>query len=304
MPETVVLTGATGFIGGNLLKTLVRQGYAVRALARRPRSPVTGVHWIRGDIRDPASLKTLLNGCSTVIHCAGTVRGASAEYFARVNRDGTRNLAQVAAQLPQPPRFLLISSAAAREPALSWYGRSKREAEECLQATGLRSTTFRPTAVYGPGDREILPLLKAMRIGFLPLAGAPHARFSLLHVQDLAAAVDRWLGIADAPPGTFELHDGTAGGYDWPAVTALAEEAWGRRITVIRIPLPLLSGMAVLNTAFSRLVGRLPMLTPGKIRELTHPDWVCDNGAVNRAINWNPTITLRDAMQHDHLLGF
>ena len=105
-----------------------------------------------------------------MIHCAGTVRGNSLEDFLEVNLRGTENLLEAAAKPASPPRFLLLSSLAARYPDYSWYSRSKSMAETLLMSdkySGLSRTIYRPSAVYGPGDREMRPLFRLMRRGFL-----------------------------------------------------------------------------------------------------------------------------------------
>jgi nucleoside-diphosphate-sugar epimerase len=304
MSGPVALTGATGFIGRHISDRLVNAGWQVRALARRPYPERSGLTLIRGDLEDGAALDRLVEGASTVVHCAGAVRGASAEHFHHVNVAGTQAVLDALSRSRSAARFLLISSLAAREPALSWYAESKRAAELLLARAPeqLRWTVFRPSAVYGPGDREILPLFRAMRSGWLPLIAPPSARFSLLHVSDLAGAVRAWLD-AESSSATFELADGTPLGYDWGTVKQLAQETWGLHIRAVRLPIPVLRGAAAVNLLLARSSGRAPMLTPGKVRELTHTDWVCDNTRIAQALGWKPAIRLADALAQPALVG-
>jgi nucleoside-diphosphate-sugar epimerase len=304
MPGPVALTGATGFIGGHIAEQLLAAGHRVRALARRPQPERPGLDWIAGSLEESPVLERLVDGATAVVHCAGAVRGASLEHFQRANVEGTRTILEAAARPAVPPRFLLISSLAAREPRLSWYAGSKRAAELLLDAKRDRLSwaVFRPPAVYGPGDREILPLFLAMRRGWLPIAAPAAARFSLLHVRDLAGAVRAWLE-AETPGATFELDDGRPQGYDWECVRQTAQAAWGRRIRTVRVPVPVLRCAAAANLLLARATGRAPMLTPGKVRELTHADWVCDNTHIVRALEWNPTIRLSDALAEPALTG-
>ena len=145
---------------------------------------------------------------------------------------------------------------------------------------------------YGPGDRELRLLFRCIASGFGLVPAGAGGRFSLLHVDDLAAAVLRWLA-ADAGYGeTFELDDGRAGGYDWDTVVTLAGRALRAGRSVRRVPVPvLLLGLAALaNLRVARFLGYAPMLTPGKVREITHPDWLCDSHAFALATGWRPTI--------------
>lgn len=300
MPGPVALTGATGFIGTALLERLAAAGFEIRALTRLPRPPGKTIRWIPGDLDDVRALRELVRDTTAIIHCAGVVRGASRAAFTRVNTTGTANLIDAAVAQDPPPRFLLISSLAAREPELSWYADSKRRAEQALAETAgaMPWTVFRPTAVYGPGDRELSPLLRLTRRGILPMVGRTPARFSLIHVDDLAAAVLCWLAAdARTPAGIFELDDGTPGGYDRFALARIAAEVWGRPVRPLALPASLVTVIAAINLGLSRLFRYPPMLTPGKVRELTHPDWVCDNTPLTRALpDWRPRVRLQDAL--------
>jgi nucleoside-diphosphate-sugar epimerase len=311
---SVALTGATGFIGRRLLSRLVSDGVHVRALTRRvPAEPDNPrVHWIRGSLDDTPALEQLVDGAEAVIHCAGAVRGANEATFRRINVDGSRRLFE-AAQRQGCARLLLMSSLAARHPELSWYATSKRQAELSLYAapdsqatTRVASsarpaiTVFRPTAVYGPGDRELQPLFEMLMRGWLPVTGPRAGRLTFLHVDDLVAAVIAWLrhSQADTPAdsGPFELHDGYPGGYTWPYIAEIGAAVRGAPVRPLPIPAGLLHGMALANLMLARALHRSPMLTPGKFRELRHHDWTCHNDAFTSATGWVPQITLEQAL--------
>ena len=298
MPERVALTGATGFIGNNLLAALLKRSFPVRALTRKQRCS-SSVHWVRGDLGDNRALSELMRDCTALIHCAGVVRGNSAEEFLAINLKGTERLIEQALVMPEPPRILLISSLAARYPEYSWYAQSKFMAEELLmsaQYADLARTIYRPTAVYGPGDRALRPLLRMMHHGLLVTPGTPDARLSLLHVSDLTAAALQWLTQDQTCEGTFELDDGKAGGYSWQDIKDAGRQARQRAITHISVPLPLLRALARTNLALARLLRYPAMLSPGKVKEITHNNWVCDNAPLTAALGWRPQISLAQAL--------
>ncbi len=297
--EQVALTGATGFIGKRLLIALNKAGFAVRALTRRDGPGPDAACWVKGDLSQDSALRLLVEGCSAVIHCAGAVRGNSLDDFLATNVGGTEKLLDACLEETPPPRFLLISSLAARRPDYSWYSRSKAMAETALMSeryAALSRTIYRPTAVYGPGDRELRPLLRLMRRGLLPTPRTPDARFSLLHVDDLADAVLKWLG-AEKISGRFELDDGAAGGYRWKDVKAIGQNAWKRSIVHVQVPVSLLRVFARINLLCARLLRRKAMLTPGKINEIAHDDWTCDNAPLAACLGWQPKIRLADAIK-------
>ncbi len=302
MSEVIALTGATGFVGAELAKQLGSTGVRIQALIRPAsawkRPADLAVKWIEGDLADLDSLVRLVDGATAVIHCAGLVRGATREQFDRVNADGLVRLVSAAAAQQPAPRFLLISSLAAREPHLSHYAASKRLGEKVLveKSGRLPWTIYRPCAIYGPGDKELLPVFEWMAKGIAPILGSGHSRFSLLYVKDLAEAIVQWLGCP-CISGIFELHDGHPGGYSWHDVINTFKHLRTKPVISIKIPMVLVRLASALNLLASRTFSYAPMLTPGKVRELSHPDWVCDNTALSHATGWVPRVLLPEGLQ-------
>lgn len=228
------------------------------------------------------------------MHCAGVVRGATWRAFASVNVEGTRNIATAAHATGT--RVLCLSSLAAREPALSLYARSKRVGEQAAFEAGANVTTLRPPAVYGPGDKELKPLLDLMWRG---LAVVPHhaGRFSLIHVEDVVSAVLAWLATPQCPSGPFELDDGRVGGYAWNDVIATARKLTGRRTRSVAVPRAVLMIPASLNAVVGKLGIGSPMVTPGKVNELFHTNWVCDASPFATATGWRPQVGLEAGLR-------
>jgi nucleoside-diphosphate-sugar epimerase len=299
----LALTGGTGFIGSALARRLSASGCRIRALARSSRNTAgltaLGVEIIIGDLSERETLRRLLHGVDAVVHCAGAVRGRSLSDFNRVNVDGVARLAEIASMQQEPPRFLLLSSLAARMPFLSQYAASKRSGEEILRLIAgdrMEWAALRPPAVYGPGDRELLPLLHCMAHGIGPELGPVGARFSMLYVDDLAVAVDAWLGTNHPVSSIFELHDGRANGYSWEEARQIVAALRDRKSYPIRVPGRFLDIVGRMSLLLSKLSGRTPMLSPGKVRELTHSNWVCDNTAFIDATGWTPRVQLAEGV--------
>lgn len=297
MTGPVAVTGAAGFVGQAVIAKLLAEGHQVRALIHRRALPIRHalLETQSGGLHDDAALETLVAGASAVVHIAGVVRGRTSADFNPVNVEGVARAAQ-AAQAAGVGRFVLISSLAAREPQLSPYAASKRAGEEALSTVlsddTMSCVVLRPPAIYGAGDVELLPLFRLMARGITPMPGQKGARASLLHVEDLAGAILALLK-ADAR-GTYALHDGHEGGYGWDEIAGIVEEVAGRG-RGWRIPLPetLLRTVASANLMAARVLNYQPMLTPGKVNELRHPDWVCDNEALTQATGWRPKLPLR-----------
>ena len=302
MSKQIAITGASGFIGRSLCQRLYAGGWRVRLLLRSPASDALfdGINAdiVRGDLHDEVALSRFVEGAYAVIHCAGVVRGASQQDFDRVNVEGLARLLDAIERTETSPRLFVLSSLAAREPGLSFYAASKRRGEQLLEqrAGGLNWFALRPPAVYGPGDREMLPLFRAMAKGFAPVPGKKTSRFSMVYVEDIAELVATWLERETVTPGIYTLHDGRVGGYDWYDVCQTVSGICQRPVRPVEIPPLLLDAPAWLNRYLSRWLGYAPMLTPEKLRELRHPDWVCDNAGLSEVLDWQPRIQLREGL--------
>lgn len=294
--SAVLITGATGFIGRRLVSALLEYDILPRALIRAGKKAddrLPGAcEQVPASLTDVQKIAAAIAGCRAVIYCAGSVRGRTATDFHAANVLGVKAMGEALELSKNKPPLLLISSLAASRPELSDYADSKCEGEKALQShENVPWTVLRPPAVYGPGDREMLPLLKMIRRGMLVHAGPAGQKLSLLHVDDLAGAVIAWLSAPQkCLHKTYAIDDGTPGGYSW---TAMGEAVSERKFRVLTMPRFLLQGAARLNLLFSGLLGYAPMLSPGKVRELVQPEWVCDNGAFTIDTGWQPKLDLK-----------
>ena len=280
---------------------MLEQGFSVRALIRDPRRaaglPAEKIDWVQGDLFDDSALKQLLHNADALIHCAGAVRGNSQQQFSQTNVEGTRRLLDAAKTLPKSPRILMLSSLAAREPELSWYSRSKSDSEKLLQDGGLNWTILRPPAVYGPGDEEMRPIFDWMARGIALVPGSATTRISLIHISDLVEVIIGCLLASNLRGQTLTACDGKAAGYNWQEMADIAERTWQRPVRLFRVPGWLLDAIATCNLQLARISRRGAMLTPPKLRELRHPDWVVDNREISAAIGWEPRIPLEQGLR-------
>jgi nucleoside-diphosphate-sugar epimerase len=298
--DAVLLTGATGFIGQRLQKALLANGRQLSALVRPSSSNkdqlLPGVHRTLAELSDTDKLAAAIADCEAVIYCAGSVRGRNLEDFRGANITSVRSVVDAMNQSGSETPLLLISSLAASRPGISDYANSKFLGEqEIIRHARFPWTIFRPPAVYGQGDREMMPILKLARKGIVTPAGPALQKLSLIHVDDLAAATLAWLESWPAcREQIFSLDDGHSGGYDWREI---AETASGGKYYSFRIPGPLLFAAARANLLLSGLFGYSPMLSPGKARELTQADWLCDNESLTGATGWSPAIDLENGLK-------
>ncbi|HEY5559557.1 MAG TPA: NAD(P)-dependent oxidoreductase [Steroidobacteraceae bacterium] len=292
------VTGGNGFIGRWLVPELARRGWRVRLLLRR--DPVVP-EWqhlrpeiVAGALEDPAALENLVAGATAIIHVAGLIKAATRRRFFEVNCEGAAALAQAARATAPGAHFLLVSSLAAREPAISDYAASKRAGESAVrEAFGPRVTILRPPVVYGPGDRESLRFFQLARHRYVPVPGPAEARAALIHVQDLVRLIAAL--AATEPMGTvLAAADARPRGYRRDEILGAAARAVGNDSPrLLRAPAVLLRAVAMAGDV-ARLFGSAAMLNSQKLRELRHADWSVAEEDLARPPGWAPEFDLQN----------
>jgi dihydroflavonol-4-reductase len=305
----ILLTGATGFVGGHAAGRLAAAGHEVRALTRgRDDGGVLaacGAEAVRGSLEDGGSLRAAADGCDAVVHAAGLIKAARPSDLHAVNADGTLRLLEACLRARRPPRrFVLVSSLAAQGPAagapldpaspprpVSRYGESKLRAERIALAFAdrLEVVVVRPPAVYGPGDRETLSFFRIAAAGFRPRLAGRDLRLSLVHAEDLgdglaaaaaapAAAAGRVYHLCHREVLTF-------GG----VMDAMAA-AVGTRGRAVVLPRALLRGAGAVAEVAAALLGRIPDFGRDKARELVARAWTADPSTAARDLGWTARI--------------
>jgi nucleoside-diphosphate-sugar epimerase len=308
-----LVTGGHGFLGSHLVDLLLERGYGVRCLLRpgRPESALGGrpVEVARADLRGDAGLGDAVRGVDCVFHVAGLIAARSPREFRDVNAAGTRRLAAAVAEHdPACRRFVLVSSQAAAGPSpdgspvteerpprpLTFYGRSKLEAEQELERTGVPFTIVRPPAVYGPRDMALLPFFRLAARGIAPGLEGRGRRFNLLHARDVARGLVLAAEAEAARGRTYFLAD--ARGYGYGDVAESMGRAFGRRPRRVPVPDFVLDLAAALTDEIAGLLGRVPVFGRDKARELKARWWLCSAERAARELAWEPRIPLDEGI--------
>ena len=276
---TVLVTGATGFIGPHVAHALRAREIPVRALVRDPakagRLSAWGVEVVRGDVTDPESLRAACAGVDAVIHLVAIIVGRPAD-FERIMAQGTRDLVR-AAQEAGVRRFVLASALGLDErtkDAVPYY-RAKWAMERAVADSGLEHVIFRPSFVFGK-DGGVLPtFVRLARFApVTPIVGPGTQRLQPIWVDDLAEYYVRSLDEPNVANRTFEV-----GGPDAPTWNEFWERlkrVLGARRPSLHVPFGLLRAQAALT---ERLPGapvtrdQLTMLQLGD-NVVTSPDAV------------------------------
>ena len=296
------VTGGTGFLGRFIVAALIEAGWRVRMLVRsdpiHPLIPALNAEIVLGDLSNPTALEHLCDGADAVIHGAGLIKAKNPDAFFSVNAEGSKNVALASAKVAPRAHFVVVSSLAAREPQLSDYATSKRAGETAvLENVQGPVTILRPSAIYGRWDKETFHLFRMASKGFVFVPFTQSARVCLIDVADVAKAVVAFANYGNTN-ATYELSDRRFDGYKWAEICDTAGEALKTRPLLVGIPPVLFKSGALVSEIISRAVGKTPILTQGKVREILHSDWSSSKRKQPPSSLWRPQIDLTDGFSN------
>jgi dihydroflavonol-4-reductase len=325
----VLVTGATGFIGGHLVERLLAEGSRVRCLvrpgSRRPaaarRLPPPEAESVLGDLESGAGLEYAMEGVTLVFHVAGVTKALRASGYYLGNVNATRNLARAVARTDA--RLVHLSSIAAAGPShygrpldensiprpLTDYGKSKLETEQLLRAQiAERTTIIRAPLVYGPRDIDVLHMFQSAARGARIRIGDRERYFSYLYVSDLIdglllaaqpGAAGRTYFLASPEPATWtEFHNAAA-------------SMMLRTLRTLTLPVWAAYLAGILADSSSRLLGRPWILSRDRVRDARHYYWTCDPTRAAAELGFQAQTSLREGVaatiewyRHAHWLNY
>lgn len=313
-----VVTGASGFVGQNLVRRLRGEGHEVRCLVRPSGggSPAGGTrHVVR--FEEPASLLKCdaLEGAHVVFHLAAATKAPGTEAFHAANVTPTRHLLGAIIARRLFPRFVFVSSQAAAGPApdlhrkvdetdpprpIEPYGRSKLEAERIVESFADRVpiTIVRPCAVFGPHDRDFLPLFRFANRGIIPYPGIADHWFSVMHVDDLAGA----LIAAGTRPEAISQTYFVAGieAVRWREFGDHIAAAVGRSVRHVNIPSAIVQTASMAGELWSRVSRRPTLANRSKAALSRQKYWVCSASRAREDLSLTETRSLPQAIRETY----
>jgi nucleoside-diphosphate-sugar epimerase len=317
--KTILITGASGFIGSFLTDEAIERGYTVFAAVRRSTDTSAlrkkDVHIVEINFHDEESVCHQLSSLPAmdfVIHNAGLTRARNSDDYYEVNYGNTRRLIEgLKASTGLPQKFIYISSVAAQGPfngnaevhgdafsnsmPLTEYGRSKLAAEQYIEKMpGLAYVIIRPTAVYGPGDHDFLKVVKFLKKGIDFRVGTKPQKLSFIYVKDLVRVV------FDALESTLVnrlwfISDG--GEYNHLDLGKAVSKCLNRKVVHIPVPVKLAMIIGVINETIAGLSKKSPLINREKLTELSAANWSYDIESISNDLGFKAEFDLYSGMK-------
>jgi uncharacterized protein YbjT (DUF2867 family) len=210
--RSVCIIGGAGFVGSHVVQQLAARGIRVTLPTRRRERAkalivLPTVDVVNADVHDPATLDRLVAGTDAVISLAGILHEGRAGEFARVHTELPRKIVD-ACRERGVRRLLHVSALKAAHDAPSEYLRSKAGGEQQIrvaQASGMRTTIFRPSVIFGREDRFLNLFARLARALPVIALACPKARFQPVYVEDVARAMVESLELSRTYDESFDL---------------------------------------------------------------------------------------------------
>ena len=321
----ILITGASGFIGGFLVEEALRRGYetwaGVRVSSSREQLKDPRIRFIDLQYGEEACLIGQLREFASeegpwdyIIHNAGVTKTLRREDFLRVNAEYTRSFVRSLDEAGcRPRKFLLMSSLSAfgkwdekgfRPVRLSdtphpdtAYGRSKLQAEAYVKAGAVFPyVILRPTGVYGPGEKDYFMEIKTVQSGFDFAAGLVPQHITFIYVKDLATAAFLALEKEEVKNRAYFVADGDV--YTDAEFARMIQDILGKkRVVRARIPLSLVKAACFCSEQIGRITRKVTALNRDKYRILKQRNWICDVSPLQDELGFTPAYPLRKGLE-------
>lgn len=238
----IAITGATGFVGEEVVKQARAAGYPVRAIVRDPQSAQWlaerhGVELFHGNVLYAPSIEGAMQGAKCVIHLVGIIHEWKENTFERTHTQATKHVIEEAKK-SGVKRFVHMSALGTRENARSRYHQTKWAAEERVRKSGLAWTILRPSFIYGPKDKSINLFAQLIRrLPFVPVLGSGNTKIQPISVENVAKAFVAAIRNDESVGKTYDLCGPDA--FTWNELYDKLQGILGTRKRKLHLPLPM-----------------------------------------------------------------
>ena len=311
MTERVLITGASGFLGFHLIEAALKKGLEVYASVRKS-SDIRHLQHFKIkytclDFDDISDMKNEIesNKYQYIIHAAGTTKAKSQHEYNKTNANFTYNLGK-ATELAYTnvKRFVFVSSLAAIGPLqdydnilteestprpVTFYGKSKLLGEEKLSAMTLPLTIIRPTAIYGPREKDMLQMFKSISKGWEPYIGKRPQQLSFVYVKDAANVIVNAL-FSNTTQTVYNISDG--GFYDRYELANLAKLILKKKTKRVHLSERAVIVLAATLEKAYEVFHLVPLINREKLNELTAANWTCSIEKASHDLELKPAYNL------------
>lgn len=310
----VLLTGASGFIGGRLRDALLASNVDVVAIRRPGSPPAKKGRSIEASYDDKANLEKIIRAEKPdyMLHVAGATKGVTYDDFRLANVLPTQNLLEaLAKEYPQVKRFVHVSSLASYGPStptkphtetaerrpIEFYGESKLEAERAVENVGnaLPWTIIRPSGVFGPGDVDYLNLFREVERGRNVHFGNRQRWASTVYVDDLVSAILLAMTHESAIGQGFFVCDNKP--ITWESFQEAMVRASGKRVRTFDLP-EFLVTIAALGGELATKVDNKPRLFNRQKAKMGAAEaWLCTSNHLRQTLGWASEVDVEEGLR-------
>ncbi len=314
--KSVMLTGASGFVGSHIAEALLRMELKPRIFVRQRTSLIDSLEkkgariFVGTGPDDLIVIRKSLEGVDVVIHCAAAVKAICQEDYTWANVSFTENILRL---LNKNQRLVFISSQAAAGPSnhnppvnekqkphpINEYGVSKLQAETIIHRWGYTHNEnyiiLRPCSVFGPREKDFYLLFKSIKKGLCMLPGNGRQRLSIIHVDDLVRAVLTAAVTEKRGQTYFVSNDEPC---TWVQIGDTIKTALNKSMVLtLKLPVSIASPLSRLFDAIVPLTGKPSLLSYQKVIEMKQTAWVCSNLRIKQDLAWRPGLTLKQGIE-------
>ncbi len=310
---TVLLTGATGFIGSHTAEALLDAEYRTVLFVRR-RTPLIddfekrGATVVVADFTDKKALDAAMEGVDAVVHVAAATNGIRREDLFFSNVEYTKELLKRA-----NGRFVHVSSLSAAGPSFegvpitedvsprpqNWYGESKLAAEGEVKKWGESHENnfviLRPSPVFGPREKDFFQYFSMMKWGVRFILGTGKQKISMAYADDVVSSVLFMLDHPEVKGETFFVCGDSAP--DWLEIADAIQEGMGKKHALtLKLPEFFVYPVTFFSDITQKFTKKPALLNSQKLADIKQDSWMCSNEKLKK-LGWKPTFSFKDAIK-------
>ncbi len=301
----ILITGASGFVGGVLVRECLKRKHQIKCLVRKTSNlgqlKEYPVELVYGDLLDRDSLSKAVQDVDVIYHLAAQIEKVDKQIYDKINYLGTKNLIEICLSYNKNlKKFVYVSTIAAVGPSksdipvkedsvphpINDYGKTKLAAENFIRGFQgkLPFVIARLPMVYGPGNTNINKFIKLAKTGFWPAFYGGDKLTSAIYVEDVVQGL---ILLAENPKAVNRIYFLTEEKiYKLSEVGKIIAEALGKKLIIIKIPLNLLLLFIFFQEILFKLIGRKPLILRQQVKRWVDQNWICSGQKVKEDLGF------------------